>query len=225
MRISANQGVRNAILLRMDRHPTATEEGFFQFHSNVAYRSRFVWAYSLTPRLDTIWQRCDVCNIGHVFPDWYPEIPLAATVDKKRKYPDILGCGAWPLRIVSQAVLDDWTAVGVKGYETFPLEVRGEAGSPRLDAPAYYHLKITGRCELDTDAMGIKILFRCPKCRYKNVEPIWPVDPIIKRDTWDGSDLFSSDLFPMQTFCTEAVRALTNKNRRTNFRFESLSTT
>jgi hypothetical protein len=206
----------------MSRHDTGAGEGFFELYHNSPYNRQFPWAYSITPPLATIGQRCNVCTNGYLFPGWYPDAPLTVSVNTGRKYPDVLGCGAYPLLIVSQAVLDDWSAVGLRGYEAFPLSVRAEPGAPRLAAPIYYHLKITGRCELDTDAMGIKVLFSCPRCLYREIEPITDHALIMKRDTWDGSDLFSSDLFPMVTFCTESVQKLATQNSRTNFRFESL---
>lgn len=206
----------------MNNHSIDSEINFLQLMYNVPFKNRHTWAFSLIPRISEISALCDVCGHGGLFPDWYPERPFSVIIGKGKIFPDILGCGAYPLTILSERVLATWSSLGLGSYTAFPLDVIVEPSSGRPTPPPYYHIKITGRCELDLQAMGVTITYTCPKCHYNEIEPVFGYPKIIKRETWDGSDVFASDIFPMAPLCTSRVVELAKKHKWTNFRFEPM---
>jgi len=132
-------------------------------------------------------------------------------------------CGAWPLLIVSEKVLNDWNSANVSGFEYYSVGIN-KINSEKLkdkEPPKYFHIIVTGRCELDLDKMGIKIKKKCPSCGkvFFDKEP-WEMNKlIIKESTWDKSDLFISELFPAIYLCTEKVIITACQNKHTNLEF------
>jgi hypothetical protein len=129
--------------------------------------------------------------------------------------------------------VDNWEANNITGYKKYPAPVIQATGSKikQRTPPPYYHIQVTGRCELDLEAIGIRIVTLCPKCGYGREEflvddphrdqenPFGFFPFVIKEETWDGSDLFVSELFDRHIFCSQKVFDLAGLNRRTNFRF------
>ncbi len=182
----------------------------------------WTWAHNLIGFYEKS-TRCDVCGRGNLFPDYYPEYPLSVEVEGGTQYPDILGCGAYPLFIVSENVIKDWEVRAIRGYEKFALSVVKATGKKIKDIvpPSYYHIKVTGRCNLDLEAMGLEIIQHCPKCLYTRADPMVHDRYIIDAKSWDGTSLFISELFPSKICCTQDVLDLASVNKRTNFRFTS----
>jgi hypothetical protein len=194
--------------------------GFYDLAHNSNYTRGWTWAASLLPRLSSVGRRCNACGRGPFFAGGYPSLPLGIGVEGGTKYPDVLGCGSYPLLIVSQAMVDDWRGGGVTGYELFPVTVVAAKG-PRIreqGPPPYYHVRVTGRCRLDLKAMGMRVTSTCRACGSREYVPVVARGCVIDERTWDGSDLFVSDLSPAITFCTQKVYDLASLNRRTNVR-------
>jgi hypothetical protein len=210
----------------MKNKNTNVESNFYLLRHKPSYKSRFAWAFTIVPRLSEIGELCDVCGKGRWYPSWYPERPLSVIIGKGKTYPDILGCGAYPLLILSERVLTTWDSLGLGSYSAYPMNIISEPAGKRPTPPPYYHVKITGRCQLDLEAMGLKVIYRCPKCDYSEVVETKENDPraglhqVIKPETWDGSDVFVADINPRGPFCTGRVAALAERNKWTNFRFD-----
>jgi len=203
---------------------TTTEDTplFYHVAHDSAYQHPYTWAYRYEPSLSERGTRCDVCGLGDVFVTGaYPRFPLSAAVEGGWRYPDVLGSGEYPLLIVSEAMVEDWVQDGITGYNAYPLTiVRASCAAIRRQTPPqYFHIEVTGRCQLDTEAMGLSVVYNCPKCGYVEKEPAFNTPFIIRRDSWDGTDLFVSDLSKGVTFCTDRVRALAEKRKWTNVRF------
>ena len=188
------------------------------------------WAVKLYPHPRITGTRCPVCGIGILYPGRYPAYPIIAGIEGGVRFPDVLGCSESFL-VVSEAVISDWETAGVTGYKQHPfMIVREEVGDDTLELlPRYYHIEVTGRCQLDLEAMGIEIIFYCPTCGYRKEElldqneieenPFGTFPFVIRKETWDGSDLFVSDLFKRTVFCSQRVFDLAGLNERTNFEF------
>jgi hypothetical protein len=198
---------------------------FYHVRASWDRRRRFMYASAIVPQLSHQGVPCDLCGRGRLYPDWYPEHPLRVRIEGGRRVPDLLGCGAYPLLIVSEAVIHDWQDNQITGFEAFPLEVERHIGNPcmpplKVEGASYFHIKVTGRCTVDREAKGIRVNFFCPRCKFSEIEDASFDQPFILDPTRrDGSDLFIDELFPCVTFCTERVLTLASANRRTNFRF------
>ena len=189
------------------------------------------WAGKLYPHPCKTGTLCPLCGKGILYPGRYPAYPITAGIEGGTAYPDVLGCSN-PLFVVSQSVISDWEAANVTGYKQHPfLIVRAKSSDSDLAMlPRYYHIEVTGRCQIDLEAMGIEVTFYCPTCGYRKEERIvqneveddpFDIYPfVIREETWDGSDLFVSELFERNVFCSQKVFDLAGLNERTNFEFK-----
>ncbi len=147
-------------------------------------------------------------------------------IEGKGKYPDVLLSGSWPLLIVSDKLLNIWEDNKITGFNSYPIKIFTKNGAEILKNDAhYYNIKITGKCQLDFKAMGIEILEECKTCGAVifNKE-VWEFGtPIVKTNSWDGSDLFVADQFESAPLCTLTIIKLIEKYNIINFsmkRFE-----
>lgn len=178
------------------------------------------WAYaiSIIPKSELITINCPECGTRVS----YPSGEFDVVIESGSKYPDNLQCGAYPFLIVSEKVVSDWESNGVTGFEKLKVNI-AKANSEKLkniEPPQYYHILVKGKCELNLKEMGVTLVKTC-KCGKKNFEPVTGFPFVIKEETWDGSDLFISDLFPRVYFCSEKLIYLAGKNKRTNFLFQA----
>src|SRR5579871_2661700 len=130
---------------------------FYYVTDNSFRNRRWTWAWKTIPSLQEISEPCNVCGKGRLYPGRYPARPLQLEVERGSGYPSMLGCAA-SLLVVSAAVLHDWQSNGVTGYQKFPATVVKATGTKiaKLVPPQYFHIQVTGRCELDLEAMGIR---------------------------------------------------------------------
>lgn len=177
------------------------------------------WAYavSVIPKSELVDINCTKCGTRSS----YPSAEFDVIVEGGSKYPDILQCGAYPFLIVSEAVVNDWEANGITSYKKYKVNVAGVNYSKLKEVipPQYYHITVNGRCDIDLKKMGITITKHC-ECGKIEFEPVIGFGFVIKSESWDGSDLFVSELFPRVYFCTEKILHLAGKNKRTNFLFQ-----
>lgn len=192
----------------------------FHVCDNSSHERNWLRGETIKPALAEVGRPCDVCGNGTLFPGMYPEMSLDLFSSRPGPAPDALLCGAYPLFVVSAAVIEDWYAYGVKGFDAYAMNLRfaEDVAGPEVTMLKYFHIKVTGRCTLDTDAMGVTVVERCPRCDYRSIEPMWGYSYRIIPGSWD-SDLFVSDLFPHVVFCNKRVMSLAGRMRRTNFRF------
>jgi hypothetical protein len=81
--------------------------------------------------------------------------------------------------------------------------------------------------QLDPEASGFVRVSSCPDCGTRMYDITrtyqqhssgsWPM--AVRRETWNGADVFTTDFSPTQFFCTDKVVTCARENRHTNFRF------
>jgi hypothetical protein len=194
---------------------------FFSFSHNSFVEENWVWGAEIVPALDTISSPCFVCGNGLLYPSRYPERPLSVVIESGSRYPDILGCGAYPLLIISESVADAWKENGLRGFNLFPLTIANPI-KKTPNPPKYFHVHVTGRCNINFKKIGVEVIESCPKCGYIWVEPFDFEFHITEEDKNDDSDFFVNEYFPQVVFCTERVRELAIEMLWTNVAFEPI---
>jgi hypothetical protein len=202
---------------------------FFSVLDNSFHTRGFPWAWRIVVGLDNKGE-CPECQ----GPLAQPEGDLQVLLERNKgsKWPDVLGCGAYPLFIVSERVLEAWRNDKVG---EFPIGGRVSFSAPlpkkleRTNPPSYFWLdgaKMLG-AKLDFDASGFVGVQFCGTCgrRWDNVKATYdrqhslPWAYVFVDGTWTGSNLFTTDLSPTAFFCTERVVETARKHQLTNFRF------
>lgn len=203
---------------------TPSREILYTFRHNSAHERGFTWAARIHARSEMVHRVCSECgSVEH-----YPSGAFDVTVEGGSTYPDVLGCGAYPFLIVTDAVAATWREAGITCFHAFPVNV-AEVKSRKLrdlTPPTYARVEIDGRCRIDLRASGIPVERLCPECgrvierRPYNFAHTWQMAP----GSWDGSALFRDvDLYPRRSFCTQVVMDVARQYRFTNFRFELMS--
>ena len=194
---------------------------FYIFRDNSSYNRRFTWASSIRPKSEMIDRKCPECGAG----EYYPSGAFDVIIEGGDRYPDILGCGVYPLLIVSESVIDDWHKAGITSFHTYPVNVEDVLTKKlrRVPTPKYFRVEIDGNCKIDLEASGLRVIKYCPECHYLSTEPAVSLGFKMVPGSRDGSPLFrDADLYPRVNFCTELILELAGKYKRTNFRFESM---
>lgn len=195
---------------------------FYTFGDNSFFTRGFTWAASIHPRSEVIHQICPECgSVKH-----FPSGDFDVTLEKGSKYPDVLGCGAYPFLIVSEKVIGAWQDEGLDCFHTYKVNVAENKSTKlrNLTSPQYFRIEIDGRCRIDLEASGAKIIQLCPKCHHLITDP-----PVLRgfamaSGSWDGSVLFRDPVyFPMISFCTNTALEIAFRHRLTNFRFEPMA--
>ncbi len=196
----------------------------YTFRHNSAHTRGFAWASSIVPRSEMINRVCTDCGLV----DNYPSGAFDVIIERGVKYPDVLGCGAYPFLIVSAVVVSAWLEVGIDSFHTHPVGIH-KVQSERLkstDAPLYFRIEIDGRCEIDLIASGIKFIRICKTCQRVIEQPMLAAERryIMVESSWDGSAVFRDFLrYPRVSFCNQAVVDIASKYRFTNFRFDLMA--
>lgn len=194
---------------------------FYVFWDNTFSNRGFAWAASIHPRSEVIHQICPKC--GSV--KYYPKGAFDVTLEKGSKYPDVLGCGAYPFLIVSDKVIKAWQDAGVCCFHVYDVKVANIkfAKLQDLPAPQYNRVEIDGSCRIDLEASGAKVVKFCPECQHLVTHPPVLNSFRMESGSWDGSSLFRDQLYyPMVSFCTETIINIAYQYRLTNFRFEPM---
>jgi hypothetical protein len=158
----------------------------------------------------------------------YPRGAFDVIVEGGTKYPDILGCGAYPFLIVSEVVIKVWQQAEITCFHTYPVGIAEVKAKKLRDVaqPQYFRVEIDGKCEIDLIASGVKLIRVCPECHRVIERPTLPHERSyrIKPDSWDGCPIFrDSVLYPRVSFCTQKLLNLAGQHRFTNFRFEPMT--
>lgn len=197
-------------------------KAFYTFGDNTFRTRGFAWAASIHPRSEVIHQKCPKC--GSV--KYYPKGAFDVTLEKGSKYPDVLGCGAYPFLIVSGNVIEAWQEAGIYCFHTYDVRIVEikSAKLKNLPLPQYYRVEIDGSCLIDLEASGAEVVKFCPECHYLVTTPRILKSFRMVSGSWDGSALFRDQIhYPMVSFCTDAIVKVAFQNRLTNFRFEPMA--
>jgi hypothetical protein len=201
---------------------------FFTVSDNSIDKLGYPWIYGLEKGLPDP-MPCRRC--GAVLGDPTGVLEGALEPRKGSRWPDVTGCGEYPLLIFSVRVVTAWEKerLGrlprhrVKLLRPFPKRLE------HTRPPHYYWArgdKLKGAL-LDFKGSGFIGVKFCPKCgvRSDNIEKtydrqhsaIWPL--VFRKGTWTGLNLFTTDLSPTAFFCTEKLVECAAKHKLTNFRF------
>ena len=195
---------------------------YYKFQHNTLAHPGFTWAVSIYPiRSDVIHYTCPQCgSTKH-----YPSGSFDVILEGGNKYPDILGCGAFPFLIVSEKTIRGWNEAGVCCFHTHDVGI-AEVKSSRLEklvAPQYFRVEIDGSCQIDIEASGAKIVKFCPECFHLVTRPTVLKNYHIAQNSWDGSALFRDPIYyPRVNFCTKTVVEISTQKRLTNFQFAQM---
>lgn len=200
-----------------------TNTRFYEFRHNSSYTRGFTWASSIRPRSEIIRRVCP--EFGVI--SQYPNGEFDVVVEGGSRYPDILGCGAYPFLIVSETVVNAWRDAGITSFHSYlvrVVEVRSRSKNLRETVPPYYfRIEIDGHCSIDLAASGLEVLRFAPECEYLATNPSMATGFQMVTDSWDGSPLFRDRLYyPRVSFCTQLVLDIAHKYKFTNFRFEPM---
>jgi predicted RNA-binding Zn-ribbon protein involved in translation (DUF1610 family) len=194
---------------------------FYEFTDNSPYEKKWVFAPSIHPKSHVVKWSCPECGRAAQ----YPAGAFDVTVEGGSSFPDVLGCGAYPLLIVSERVLSVLKGAGICCFQYYPVGVTAvqESRVRRDEAPAYFRVEIAGECMIDFAGSGAAIKSVCARCGEVKTQP-----PMIRRFTivegsWDGCDLFRDRrYFPRVSFCTQKFVDLAKANGLTNCRFQQM---
>jgi len=200
----------------------------FRISHNSFHNIGFPWVQSIIKGL-TIIPPCPTCGCGGTEPKSTIEVEL----DQKKgtKWPDALGCGAEPLFIVSERTIAAWIEVQLIEPHCHPIVITGNLPKRLESSPAPKYFWFDGSvmkgAELDFVASGFIGVSFCPTCgrrsedvsatHIKQHSAVWPF--VFKEKSWNGSNLFTTDLSPAAFFCTEKIYSVVSKFKFTNFWF------
>jgi hypothetical protein len=195
----------------------------YHFHDNTFSTRGYTWAASIIPKSPRHDHVCTTCGAVNHSPSGAYDV----IVEGGTKYPDILGCGAYPFLIVSEKVIGVWQAAGINCFHTYPVNVAGVRSKPlrNITPPAYFSVEIEGSCRIDPVASGFKVIRICPECHRVIAQPVIPDEHryVMENNSWDGSPLFRDPIqYPCVSFCTQQVLELAGQHHLTNFYFENM---
>lgn len=186
------------------------EMNFYTFSINCA--SSYVSVIDILNISDLSYGLCYKCGAEKLV-KWGDVIPVfeCETVTKNRTLPDIMLYGGRMLQSFSQwsivsdnvkRLFEDEKFTGVRFYPAeLVCRIRGEYH--KIDEQ-YYVMSVIGKAEIDFKAMGVNCslceicehyVFEGKLCPLFTPKGIYPT--ILKKDTWDGSDVFTDNC------CTE----------------------
>ena len=196
-------------------------ETFYEFSHNSSHTRGFTWAISIEPRSEMIDQVCPEYGAA----EHYPSGAFDVIVEGGTRYPDVLGCGAYPFLIVSEAVITAWREAGINSFDTYPIGTAEVRSRKLRDAvpPPYFRVEIDGQCKINLAASGVEVVRFCPEHHYLVTRPSLVPGFRMVPGSWDGSPLFRDPvLYPRVNFCTQMVLDLAREHRFTNFRSEPM---
>ena len=189
----------------------------------------FPWIDRIVKGLEYHDESCSECGGGPVS-KVVGDIHAKLDPNKGQKWPDVLGCGASSVLIVSERVLNDWKTdgigdvpVGGRVVVVSPLPKRLQGVQP----PCYVWLDPAKMIDarLDEEASGFVGVLCCSICGRRTWDiaatyerqhsPQW--GGYVLRD-WYGANLFTAASYGFH-FCTEKVIECAKRHRHTNFRF------
>lgn len=208
---------------------------FYQIGHNSFSSSKIPWVQEITSGVINI-GKCPVCGRGMIKLEDVIHVRLERN-NRASIWPDAMGCGDVGVSlIISQKFLELWKkenmgkiVVGeivIEGY--IPPKLR------ELERGRYFWLKgeeMKG-ADIDFEKSGFVDARFCQGCgsfEYnisktydKQHSGIWPYEII--KDTWNGENLFTTNMTPWMFFCTDKVFDFASRHYLTNFEFIPVET-
>jgi hypothetical protein len=141
---------------------------FYKVSHNSFETHGFPWAQKILCGLNLV-RVCYACaQEGRRIYRPCGEVEILLEKRKGNRWPDVLGCGSWPLFIVSGRVLDDWQQSGVQDILACPVRIVGPLPKrlQGLPVPEYFWLDGENMfgARLDFEASGFVDVSFCPEC-------------------------------------------------------------
>lgn len=181
---------------------------FYNFRHNSSHTRGFTWAASIRPRSEMFRRVCPEYGVivNH------PSGEFDVVVEGGNRYPDVLGCGAYPFLIVSESVVIAWKDAGITCFHSYLVlvaEVRSRSKKLReAIPPRYFRIEIDGRCEIDLAASDLEVVRFAPECQYIMTKPPLASGFQMVPGSWDGSPLFRDPIrYPRVSFCTQLIKS------------------
>jgi hypothetical protein len=201
---------------------------FYRVSHNTFDTNGFPWITRIVTGLQS-GHNCPECSAALELP--VGELAVALDSNKGVRWPDVIGSGDYPLFIVSARVLHAWKAEGVGAFPADRLSILQPWPAALMDSipPAYFwlHGEQMFGARADFDASGFVDVRFCSTCgrRTDNISATydrqhsapWPY--VFVEGSWNGANLFTTDISPACFFCTDAIVECARKHRHTNFRF------
>lgn len=200
---------------------------FFQIWHNSFDNVGFPWGAKISGPMNHY--HCSTCGVDIKHPQG--DVNILLEKRKGCKWPDILGDGSMSLFTVSLRVLADWQREGIGPFpvhraiikEPYPQKLEG------IHPPDYFWLdgKQMLGAKVDFEASGFVDVKFCPECgnRTDNIsetdkrQGTKKYGTIFFAETWNGADLFTTDISDRHFFCTEKIVECAAKYKHSNFRF------
>ena len=195
---------------------------FYDFTDNSPYEKKWAFATSIHPKSHVVKWLCPECGRAAQ----YPAGAFDVTVEGGSAFPDVLGCGAYPLLIVSERVISVIKGAGITCFHEYPVKVAAiqESRAKLEEAPPYFRIEISGECMIDFAGSGATIKSVCGRCGEVKTQPSMIRRFTIIEGSWDGYDLFRDRrYYPRVSFCTQRVVELAKANGLMNCRFQQMS--
>lgn len=190
---------------------------YYELTDNSPFERQWPMAVSIRPTSRLIHWQCPECGRT----DNRPSGTFDVVLEGGSKFPDLLGCGAYPLLIVSERVVATWKSEGIGWFLEHPVGIADVQDSQvkRELAPKYYRIEIVGEGRVDVVASGGRVKRICNRCGGFETEPTLIQRFKVFEGSWDGADLFRDHVFfPRVSFCTDKVAKLIRAKGFTNVR-------
>jgi len=202
---------------------------FFRVSDNSFHTRGFPWI----ARIEVGLEHKGICpECGGSLTQPRGDLQVALERNKGSKWPDAIGCGHYPLLVVSARVLSAWrnAKLGdfpVGGMVTLlpPFPKKLEKHEP----PVYCWLDgaMMFGARLDFEASGFVGVQFCSRCsrRWDDIPATFQRQHsqrwgyVFWKGSWKGANLFTTDISPTAFFCTNAVVESAKEHALTNFRF------
>jgi hypothetical protein len=121
---------------------------------------------------------------------------------------------------ISRQVKDCLDMEGYRYGVTLPVAVAPPFPKGLVGSPPEYCMVLgeLGAC-FDFEKAGMTVHARCLGCGRVEREAKSPLQKDFVRDTWNGMEIFITDLSPYSFYCTERVVELARRHRWTGFCF------
>ena len=164
---------------------------------------------------------CQNCKVRLTEPS--DPIEMRPDPEKGTFWPDCIGCGGGIMGLyVSKRVKEAFDVALVTYGKTFQAIV--ERPYPKRlkepEAPLYFYVTGEFGAKLDFQGSGYGIKSICPTCGHVKTDPAsTPSKYQLIEGSWNGADIFYTDLSRTTIFCSERILELARSHRWTNFRF------
>lgn len=190
------------------------------------------WVHDILGGIDVA--KCEVCLRELRVLDVNSPLRVALDPTRGSFWPDVLGCGACPLLLLSDDAVSAWQRHRLGELPLGRIEIVGEVPKKMREEKqkAYYWVdgsQMRG-ARVDFDKAGFVEVEFCKACgtRSDNVgktydrqhagSAVYSFLDFIRSDL----ELFTTDISPTLFFCKEAVVACAREHKLTNFRFVPL---